>query len=155
VNTSIKTDRIDTRILLILLWVFYSLNIMYADVLSSLEPGVLQQEMSGYVAGGTVKITAGFLLGTAALFEIPFLMIVLSWVLPYKANRLINMIAAVAFILVQIGSLSLGAPSPMYLFYTVVEMGGLALIIRFTRRWKPAVEPAAVSASPVAAPVAR
>jgi hypothetical protein len=154
-NTHIKSDRIDTRILLLLLWVFYSLNFMYADALSSLEPGVLQQELSGYVADGTVKITAGFLLGTAAMFEIPFLMIVLCWVLPYRANRLANIVAAAAFVVVQIGSLSLGAPSPMYLFYTIVELGGLALIIRYARRWKPAVEPAAVQASPVAATMTR
>src|SRR4030043_17233 len=97
-NTSIKTTRMDTRILLLVLWLFYSLNFMYADQLTSLEPGVLQQEMSGYVADGTVKIAAGFLLGTAAMFEIPFLMIVLSLVLPYRASRLANIIAALAFV---------------------------------------------------------
>ena len=66
---------------------------MYADTLSSLEPGVLAMEMSGYVADGTIKITDGFLLGTAVMFEIPFLMIVLSWVLKYRANRWANIIA--------------------------------------------------------------
>jgi Family of unknown function (DUF6326) len=65
---------------------------MYAE-LSYLEPGVLQQTMSGYVADGTVKITPGFLLGTAKMFEIPFLMIVLSWVLNFRINRWANIVA--------------------------------------------------------------
>jgi hypothetical protein len=140
-NTSIKAARMDTRILLLVLWVFYTVNFMYADQLTSLEPGVLQQEMSGYVADGTVKITAGFLLGTAIMFEIPFLMIVLSWVLKYRANRRANIIAATLFIVVQVGSLFLGKPSPMYLFYSTVEIVGLLLIIWNAWRWKPTVEP--------------
>jgi hypothetical protein len=80
-NTIIKTAKKNTKILLILLWVFYSLTFMYADVQASLEPGVLAETMSGYTGGGTVKITDGFLLGVAIMFAIPFLMIVLSWVL--------------------------------------------------------------------------
>jgi hypothetical protein len=43
----------------------------------------------------------------------------------------------------------------MYLFYTFVELGALGLIIRFARRWKPAEEPAALQAGPVAARLAR
>ena len=92
-GTNSKTAKMDTKILLIVLWVFFTVNFMYADTLSSLEPGVLAMEMSGYVADGTIKITDGFLLGTAIMFEIPFLMIVLSWVLKYRANRWANIIA--------------------------------------------------------------
>ena len=137
-NNLIKTAKTDTRILIILLWLFYSLNFMYADTLSSLEPGVLAQEMSGYVADGTVKITSGFLLGTAMMFEIPFLMIVLSWVLKYRANRWANIIAASLFIVVQIGSLFLGKPSPAYIFYSAVEVAGLLLLVWTAWKWRNA-----------------
>ncbi len=41
-GTNIKTVKMNTRILLILLWVFYTVNFMYCDALSSLEPGVLE-----------------------------------------------------------------------------------------------------------------
>jgi hypothetical protein len=93
----------NTKILLILLWVFYTVNFMYCDSLTSLEPGVLAMTMSGFTADGTVKITEGFLLGTAIMFEIPFLMIVLSWVLKYRVNRWVNIIAGTLFVLTQIG----------------------------------------------------
>jgi hypothetical protein len=134
-NTISKSAKMDTKILLILLWVFYSLNFMYCDNLSSLEPGVLEMHMSGYTGGGTVEITAGFLLGTAMMFEIPFLMIVLSWVLKHRANRWANIIAGILFIVAQISSLFLGAPSPMYLFYTTIEIAGLLLIVWTALKW--------------------
>jgi Family of unknown function (DUF6326) len=134
-NTNKQTAKMDTKILLIILWVFYSVNFMYADQLSHLEPGVLEGIMSGYVADGTVKITAGFLLGTAIMFEIPFLMIILSWVLKYRANRWANIIAGTLFVVTQIASLFLGAPSPAYIFYSTVEIVGLLLIVWYAWKW--------------------
>jgi uncharacterized membrane protein len=92
--------------------------------------------MSGTVSDGTVKITAGFLLGTAIMFEIPFLMIVLSWVLKYRANRWANIIAGALFVVVQIGSLFLGKPSPAYIFYSTVTIVGLLLIVWNAWKWR-------------------
>jgi uncharacterized membrane protein len=134
-NTITQTAKIDPKILLVVLWVFYSLNFMYADQLSNLEPGVLQRIMSGYVADGTVKITPGFLLGTAVMFEIPFLMIVLSWILKHTANRWANIIAGTLFVVVQVASLFLGAPSPAYIFYVVTEVVGLLLVVWTAWNW--------------------
>ncbi|MBI5932508.1 MAG: hypothetical protein HY867_02280 [Chloroflexi bacterium] len=135
-NTNVKTAKKDTKILLIILWAFYSLNFMYADQLSHLEPGVLAGIMSGTVADGTVKITAGFLLGTAIMFEIPFLMIILSWVLKYSANRWANIIAGALFVVAQIGSLFAGAPSLAYIFYSAIEIADLLLIIWLAWTWR-------------------
>jgi len=134
-NTNIKTAKMDTKILLIILWVFYSVNFMYCDVLTSLEPGVLAGEMSGYVADGTIKLTYGFVLGNAIFFEIPFLMIVLSWVLKYRVNRWANIITGTLFVMVQISSLFLGAPSPAYIFYSTIEIAGLLLIVWNAWKW--------------------
>jgi hypothetical protein len=123
------------KILLVLLWVFYTVNFMYCDSLTSLEPGVLAMTMSGFTGDGTIKITDGFLLGTAIMFEIPFLMIVLSWVLKYRPNRWANIIAAALLVVAQIGSLFLGVPSPMYLFFSTVEIVGLLLIVWNAWKW--------------------
>jgi len=151
-NTNIRTAKMDTKILLIILWVFYSVNFIFCDVLSALEPGVLAEEMSGYAAGGTVKLTYGFVLGTAIMFEIPFLMIVLSWILKYRANRWANIIAGALFVVAQIGSLFAGAPSPAYIFYSTIEIAGLLLIVWNAWKWtnpegSPADEVARTSAS--------
>jgi hypothetical protein len=125
----------NTKILLIILWVFFTVNFMYCDTLSSLEPGVLEMHMTGFTADGTVKITDGFLLGVAIMFEIPFLMIVLSWLLKYRANRWANIIAATLLILSQISSLFLGVPSPAYIFYSTVEITALLLIVWNAWKW--------------------
>jgi hypothetical protein len=92
--------------------------------------------MSGYVSNGTVKITSGFLLGTAIIWEIPFLMIVLSWALKYRANRWANIIAGTLFVVAQIGSLFLGAASSMYYFYSMVEIAALLLIVWNAWKWR-------------------
>ncbi|REG06102.1 DUF6326 family protein [Pelolinea submarina] len=135
-GTKMKTtNKLDTRILLMLFWIFFTVNFMYADTLSALEPGVLAMEISGYMADGAIKITHGFLLGTAAMFEIPFLMIVLSRVLRYGINRWANIIAAALFITAQISSLFMGAPSPTYLFYSTVEIACLLLIVWNAWKW--------------------
>ena len=135
-NTKIKSSKMNTKVLLIILWAFFTVNFMYADTLSSLEPGVIAMHMTGYTGGGTVKITEGFLLGTAIMFEIPFLMIVLSWVLKYRANRWTNIIAGTVFVLMQIYSLFLGVPSPAYIFYSTVEIAGLLLIVWNAWKWQ-------------------
>lgn len=134
-NSNISTAKMNTKILLIILWVFFTVNFMYCDTLSSLEPGVLEMHRSGFTADGTVKITDGFLFGVAIMFEIPFLMIVLSWVLKYRANRWANIIAATLLVLSQISSLFLGVPSPAYIFYSTVEIAALLLIVWKAWKW--------------------
>ena len=134
-GTLVASVKKNTRVLLILLWVLYTVNFMYCDTLTKLEPGVLKEIMTGFTGGGTVKITAGFLLGTAVMFEIPFLMIVLSWVLKYRASRWANIIAGTLFIMVQIGSLFMGVPSPMYIFYSTIEIAALSLIVLNALKW--------------------
>ena len=140
-NTNKKTTAMrDTKILLSLLWIFFSFTFVYADVRSSLEPGVLEETMTGYVAGGTVQITQGFLLGTAIIWEIPFVMIVLSWVLKYRANRWANIIAGTIMVVLQIGSLFLGSPSLQYIFYSIMNIACLLLIVWNAWKWsKPEV----------------
>ena len=123
------------KLLFAILWIFLSVNYIYCDQLSTLEPGVLEETMTGFVADGTVQITPVFLLGTAIMMEIPFVMIVLSWVLKFKINRWVNIIAAAVMFLIQIASLFLGAPSLMYIFFSVVEITALLAIIILAWRW--------------------
>jgi len=135
-NSNRKTTTMrDTKILLALLWIFFSFTFVYADVRTSLEPGILEETMTGYVAGGTVKITQGFLLGTAIIWEIPFVMIVLSWVLKYRANRWANIIAGTIMAVLQIGSLFLGTPSLQYIFYSTMNIACLLLIVWYAWKW--------------------
>ena len=135
-NTNKKTTTMKgTKILLSLLWVFLSVNYIFCDLRNYMEPGILQEMMSGYVAGGDVQITQGFLLVTAMIMEIPLAMIILSWVLKYQANRWVNIIAGAIMVVFQISSLFMGTPSLQYLFYSTMEIAGLLLILWTAWKW--------------------
>jgi hypothetical protein len=134
-SNNMATKMNATKILFALLWIFLSVNYIYCDQLGSLVPGVLEETMTGYVADGTVKITPVFLLGTAIMMEIPFLMIVLSWVLKYKANRLANIIAGTIMAVIQIGSLFMGTPALYYIYYSAIEIACLLLIVWKAWKW--------------------
>jgi hypothetical protein len=85
------------------------------DVLSNMESPILQQLIRGQVAG--MELTQGFLLFAAISLEIPFIMIVLSRVLPFKINRILNIAASSLLIIYQIGSFFTGTESSLHYFF--------------------------------------
>jgi hypothetical protein len=119
-NTSGNTTKkLDSKVLFSALWIFLSVNYIYRDILSNMEPGTLQ----GYLAGkiGEITITQGYLLVGALMMEIPFVMIVLSRVLKGAVNRWANIIAAILLIAIEIGTMGIGTtPTLHYLFYSVI-----------------------------------
>jgi len=122
-------------VLLSKLWVFLSLNYILCDVLSNMEMAVLKGLFEGNIAG--IEMTQGFLLIAGISLEIPFLMILLSTVLPYKANRITNIAAAILMIVYQLGSFMVGSEITLhYMFFSGVEILGNAVILVLALRWK-------------------
>jgi len=123
------------------LWVFLSLNYILCDVLSNMEMSVLKMLLEGNIGG--VQMTEGMLLFAGISLEIPFLMVLLSTTLPYKANRIMNIAAAVIMIAYQLGSFFFGSDVTLhYTFFSVVEILGNMAILVLAIRWKQ-VEPEA------------
>lgn len=117
------------------MWVFLSLNYILCDLLSNMEMSVIRGLFEGNIAG--VPMTQGFLLLAAISLEIPIMMIVLSTILPYKANRIMNISAGILMIIYQLGSFFMGTDTTLhYMFFSVVEILGNALIIMLVLRWK-------------------
>lgn len=117
------------------LWVFLSLDYILCDVLSNMEMDVLRGLFDGNIAG--ISMTQGFLLLAGISLEIPFLMVVLSAVLPYKANRIINIGAAILMIMYQLASFFAGSDNTLhYIFFSVMEILGDAVILVLAVRWK-------------------
>jgi len=124
----------DTKTILSTLWIFVTANYIYCDVFSNMDSTVLKELLTGTV--GSLKITQGFLLGAAVMMEIPMLMIVLSRFLGYAVSRPANIIAGSLMILIQLGSLFVGtAPTMHYVFFSIVEILGDALIVVAALRW--------------------
>lgn len=124
----------DRRVILSTLWIFVTANYIFCDVLSNMMPDVLRGLIeTGEVEG--ISLTQGFLLGSAIFMEIPFVMILLSRVLKYRANRLTNIIAGSIMSAAQIVSLFIGPPALHYIFYSVIEIGCTLIIVWYAWKW--------------------
>ena len=131
-NTNKSTIGIDPRVKLSLLWIFVVLNMAYADILSLMDPTSI---IRGIMAGS--PLPAGGLMLGAIMMETSIAMVILSWVLNYKVNRWVTIV---------IGALNIfyvvkGGHGLYYAFFATVEVACMFLIIWFTWKWKPVVEP--------------
>src|SRR5215469_2298519 len=132
----------DTKERLSLLWIFALLNYLYADVIALFA-----------IVGSRTPFEAlppWALMGSAVLMEIPIAMIVASRLLPFRANRLANIIAGCILTLVN-GFLTFVPPLvgwgkppafPEYLFFATIETVCTSVIIWQAWTWsevKPAV----------------
>ena len=134
-NTNSRTfDRPDRKTILSTLWVFLAANYIYCDVLSHMEPAALQELITGKV--GSIQVTQVFLLSAAIMMEIPFVMIVLSRVLKYRANRWANIIAGTTMAAIQIGTMNMGTPPTLhYLFYSAIEVVCSLFVVWYAWKW--------------------
>ena len=111
-----------------ILWIVVMINMIFADVLSFMLPGFLNDIITGNTPLG---ITQEILLVFAVILEIPIIMIFLSRVLKYKANRWANIVASVITIIFVIGG---GSLALHYIFFATIEVIILVLIITYA--WK-------------------
>ncbi len=133
-NTSTKGQALDRRALLSTIWIFAVLNYLYCDLLSLMDASALKQYLTGTVGG--IQFTQGFLLGAGMLMEISMAMVLLSRVLPTRANRLANIAAGIITTAVQIGSLLMGQSTIYYWFFSIVEIAATASIVWVAWTWR-------------------
>jgi hypothetical protein len=138
----------DTKERLSLLWIFALLNYLYADVVALFD----------IVGSRTLfdPLPRGALMASAILMEIPIAMIVASRLLPYKSNRLSNIVAGILLTVVN-GFLTFIAPLlgwgkppafAEYLFFATIETVCTVIIVWQAWTWS-AAEPA-LSPKPIA-----
>src|SRR5262245_4589139 len=130
-----EADMPDTKERLSLLWLFALLNYLYADVIA----------LFAIVGSRTPfePLPPWALAGSAVLMEIPIAMILASRLLPFRANRLANIIAGSIVTLVN-GFLTFvpplvgwGRPPAFaeYLFFATIETVATAVIIWQAWTW--------------------
>jgi Sec-independent protein secretion pathway component TatC len=123
-NTRMKTNGSeDMRGKLSALWVVVMFNMAFADILTFIKPGALQELWSGQAG---VQVTPGVLLAFAILLEVPIAMIFLSRVLKPAPNRWANTVAAVITTVFVVGG---GSLTPHYVFFAAVEIACMGLIV--------------------------
>ena len=105
------------------LWVVVMFNMVFADILTFIKPGALQELWAGQAG---VQITPGLLLVFALLIEVPIVMIFLSRILKRGPNRWANTAAAMITATFVVGG---GSLTPHYVFFATVEVACMALIV--------------------------
>lgn len=133
-NNTTNVKIIDRRIILSTLWIFAVLNYLYCDVVSFMDSNLLKQYLAGKV--NNMELSQGFLMIGCILMEISISLVLLSRILKYKANRLINIIAGIITTLAQISSLLMGKPTMYYIFFSVIEISTTAFIVWYAWKWK-------------------
>ena len=129
----------DPKERLSVLWIFALLNYLYADVIALWA-------LLGSPPADIPHLGQGALAGSAILMEIPIAMIVASRMLPFRANRLANIIAGSVVTLVN-GFLTFIPPLvgwvrppalPEYLFFATIETVATVAIVWQAWTWSEA-----------------
>ena len=118
----------DRKMRLSTLWIFATLNYIYADVFGLFFLPGAQKE--------TATMAPGAVVGFAVLMETAIAMVLLSRVLKYGANRWANILAAVIHTLSVVATL-FGAtpPAPYYLFFATIEIACTLFITWYAWTW--------------------
>lgn len=118
------------------LWIFYLFNVVFRDLHEFIEPRFLAQIVTGTFNG--IPITEQLLLFGGFVAALPISMVPLSQMLPYRANRWVNMIAAAIALLFEINN---GTTDLDDTFHMVIEMAALLFIFWSAWRWRnPTIE---------------
>lgn len=123
----------DRKTLLSTLWVFVTFNYLYCDLIGLMDSSLLKQYLTGQVEG--MEINQKFLLAAGLLMEIPIAMILLSKILPVKANAWANILAGAIKTLVMILTLFMGKPTIYYLFFAAIEISTTIFIVIYAANW--------------------
>lgn len=127
-NTGIK----NRKVVLSFLWIFAMFNYLYADVLTLMDPTMLNEILTGT---SVVKMTPGALFAAAILMETAIAMVILSRLLNYKVNRWANIIVGFIHTAAVFSSLFVGKPAPYYLLYAIIEISCTLFIIWYAWTW--------------------
>jgi len=118
-------EKTDIKVKLSTLWIVVMLNMIYADIYSIMVELVNKNTLD--IPGNVKTIMAV----AAIVTNIPILMIYLSRVLKYEANRWANIIAGLLTIIYVVGG---GDLSPHYIIVASIEI--ILLLIILVNSWK-------------------
>jgi hypothetical protein len=130
---ALEDVKINSKTKLSALWIALMFLYTYADILGFYAPGNIEELISGQIAG--IQMTQGLLVGSAILMAIPIAMVFLSLTLQAKANRLVNIGAAVVYILVLGSTFFAGRNPAYYLLFAILKAALLALVIWHAWTW--------------------
>jgi hypothetical protein len=125
-------EKVSAKIRLAGAWASLIALYIYADFLSLYRPGQLEEVGRGVM--GPFDVSQATLVIASLLVIIPALMIVLSLLLTTRVNRLLNLVLAVLYTLVNISNL-VGEDWAYYFLFGIAEIAITVYIFFTAWRW--------------------
>ena len=132
---AVVTTPLDRRVVLSGLWVTMLFVFAYVDIFGFWRADVIQGALQGEVPGPGFTIGQGFLALTTLYVLVPILMVAGSLVLPWRVNRVANLVVPLVYAVTVVGSM-VGESWVYYLLGSVVEIALLLSIAWTARRWR-------------------
>jgi hypothetical protein len=120
----VEKETVDMKTKLSTLWLFATLNYIYADVFTLFDKTV------------TIRLTSEALLGAAVLVETPMAMVLLSRLLKHGVNRWANIVVGAVNTVAVLTSLSVGTPALYNIFSVTIEAATTMAIIWLAWTWR-------------------
>ena len=128
---------VNVKIKLAALWIAVEFCFVYGDLLRLYSGDYVAGEGIGGIPVEGMLISLDLLWLIAAItMAIPIVMIVLSVMLKYKANRWTNIVVSILFIIYNIIGLSGGYPSAYDKFLIILSLVFNVLIVWYAGRWR-------------------
>jgi hypothetical protein len=123
------------KVRIAVLWIFMAVAMSAHGVLSFMEPGAIEQMVSGQIEG--MAMGPAMMLFMAIFWWIPLVMAFLSVTLKDAVNRRVNMVLAIIFTILNIYHLieHIMKPSPAQLLLIASTVVVTALIIWYAAKW--------------------
>ncbi len=132
-RTALEDLRMPVQAKLAAAWTSFMFLYIYVDYLTLYVPGVVDDILAGVVFEFDISQT--FVVTALTLVAIPILMILLSTMLPARANRITNLVVASLYVPVSM----FNAVGESWLYYyglgVVLEVILLAVILRLAWAW--------------------
>jgi len=122
------------KALLSTLWLLVALNYIFRFLFSLYYPERLQELISGNLHG--METTQGFLLALSIMMEIPIAMILFSRLLKHRANRVLNIAAALVLAAVHLSSIAAAGVTLHFYFFSIIGTLLYLSIILVAWKWK-------------------
>jgi hypothetical protein len=133
VTNPLQDPRIPVQTKLAAAWTGLMFLYIYVDYLHLYTPGVVDDILAGIV--WEFDISQTFVVSALTLMAIPSFMILLSMVLPARANRTINLVVASLFVPISVFNVAGESWVYFYGLGVVLEVLLLAFIVRCAWTW--------------------
>jgi hypothetical protein len=129
----LEAAKVNTKIRLAAAWTALIALYIYADFLSLYRPGQLDEIRRGVL--GPFDVSQATLLIASLIVMLPAVMIVFSLLLPARVNRLLNVVLAILYTLVNISNL-VGEEWAYYYLFGIAEIAVTVHLFLTAWRWQ-------------------